>query len=117
MKINLGFKPRYGMPVDPDTQDEPDEPQEVYPSMSVEGEAGVKLSKKLEAGDEFTATVKFKVVGISDRVASSVEYGGREDRTSLDLEVMEIDRLDINSDDEPEPTAEDAVDSYRQSKK
>lgn len=129
--INLGYTPGYELTNSPtsigdDEESEKKEPSVYYPSMTIEGEAAKKLVRSLEAGEEVTATVNFRVREVAERSVDSETrrefdgpYGSHDGcRVELSAKSIEFNKVMVESkEDEYEESAEEAIDRFRSEKK
>lgn len=115
MKIKLGFEDTYPTACcGPSDKDEKEKPRIVFPSFTVRGEAAKKLYKRLEAGQDISASCKLHVCSAS-KTDSDGERQWPEDGCSVELEVLDIE-VEGEETAEKETSAEEAIDEYRSSK-
>ncbi len=118
-KLDLSYeRPDYGMPMTSESSENKQKMKECYPSISIEGDAAKALMKSVEMDQEFTATVKCRVVGKRSNESSSDSkypaYGA--DGACVELEVHElVPKVKLQEDEEDE-SAEDAIESYKKNK-
>lgn len=87
----------------------------VYPGLTLRGDAAKAICTKCDVGEEFTATVKVRVVSVTDRAASRQEYSGQEG-ANVELDIISMDAPQLTKGAAKEESAEDAIEDFRANK-
>lgn len=119
-KTDLSYKaPDYGGELAISQPSSKPKTKDVYPSITIRGEAAEKLMKGMEAGEMIEATVRLKCIEtVCKASVRKVEYSDPYDMCRVELEMhdMEVTSKPKMDKGEKDETVDEAIDKYRNSK-